>query len=188
MPTQSPQAFADALHAWQPFYALTGGAAATLLGLLFVAISVNVRAVEQGNNGNVRWVASQTLYNLFYIFLLSLLMVAPSASPDTSCGYLTSVGVSGVVLVTFTAIREVPQGTLKRDRSSIRRLAFPLFAYADMLYSASIIRSGNTAALQWLVGALVILVLGGIRGSWDLLFLLGTAETPPRPIESEKAS
>ena len=53
-------AFSQALADWTAFYALMGGAAATLLGLLFVAVSVRLNIFHQREVADVRDFAAFT--------------------------------------------------------------------------------------------------------------------------------
>jgi hypothetical protein len=71
-------AFSQALAEWTAFYALMGGAAATLLGLLFVAVSVRLNIFHQREVADVRDFAAFT----FGTFLVAI-AVAGFALPRT---------------------------------------------------------------------------------------------------------
>ena len=77
MPTSS---FEDAIAGWHDFYMLTAGAAATLLGLLFVAVSLNLRLFTDPSQPRFRADASVTFSSYLYLVLISLIFVAPN--PD----------------------------------------------------------------------------------------------------------
>lgn len=55
---------------WSGFYT-AAGAAATLLGLLFVAISINVESLAQGHE-NSRRLAEQGFHNYFAVLVVAL--------------------------------------------------------------------------------------------------------------------
>jgi hypothetical protein len=74
-------AFSQALADWTAFYALMGGAAATLLGLLFVAVSVRLNIFHQREVADVRDFAAFT----FGTFLVAI-AVAGSPLPRTRTG------------------------------------------------------------------------------------------------------
>lgn len=46
--------FADAIHGWETFYLLTGTAGVTLIGLLFIAISINIELFRDRFSGDLR--------------------------------------------------------------------------------------------------------------------------------------
>jgi hypothetical protein len=47
------------MQIWSGFYTVIAGAAATLLGLLFVAVSINATAILNEADGNSRRLAEQ---------------------------------------------------------------------------------------------------------------------------------
>ncbi len=56
-----PDMLSQPLHDWQNFYLLVGTAAATLVGLMFVAISLGVRSITQQHIPALRVFVSPTL-------------------------------------------------------------------------------------------------------------------------------
>src|SRR5437899_10301964 len=69
---------------WHDFYMLAGTAAATLVGLLFVCLSLHLRAVL--SRSEVRSLARVTLANFGLILFVSLFMVIPQRPSTTSTG------------------------------------------------------------------------------------------------------
>ena len=87
------RSFGDVLRDWQLFYATSATACATLVGLLFVAVSLNRDVLSREDGGERMWIARQTFYQFLMLFLLALLLLAPHRSP-TSVG-LTLLGFGG---------------------------------------------------------------------------------------------
>lgn len=77
----SEPSFADAIAAWRDFYMLTAGAAATLLGLLFVAVSLNLRLFSDPVRPRLRAEAADTFGGFLYLVLMPLILVAPDPHP-----------------------------------------------------------------------------------------------------------
>ncbi|HEY6286312.1 MAG TPA: hypothetical protein VIX20_11660, partial [Ktedonobacteraceae bacterium] len=69
------------LRDWQSFYILTGTASATLIGLLFIAISIGSNLPIQRITDNMHTFVNPTLLYYFQVLLVSCLAVMPLQSP-----------------------------------------------------------------------------------------------------------
>ena len=65
------------LDQWREFYLAVAGAAAVLLGLVFIALSLHLEKAEMPGVP-VLGLGSQALINLIYVLLLSLGMLVPT--------------------------------------------------------------------------------------------------------------
>jgi hypothetical protein len=72
-------AFSQALAEWTASYALMGGAAATLLGLLFVAVSVRLNIFHQHEVADVRDFAEFTFGTFLVAIAVAGFAIAPHA-------------------------------------------------------------------------------------------------------------
>src|SRR5271168_5478418 len=71
------------MQAWFNFYGVIGATAATLMGLLFVALSMNaVAALGRGPQGSRR-LAEQAFENYLAVLMVSLLALFPDMTPTT---------------------------------------------------------------------------------------------------------
>jgi hypothetical protein len=162
--------FAEVLRDWQLFYATFATACATLVGLLFVAVSLNRENLSREDGGERMWIARQTFYQFLMLFLLALLLLAPHRSP-TSVG-LTLLGFGGFwsigvvrAFLTSTRMRRQPlswQGFVRGFGLSFAGL-LSIFAVAVAMLL------GQVGALGWLVVVLVNLLLFTGRNAWFLL-------------------
>ena len=94
--------FAQALAEWGTFYALMGGAAATLLGLLFVAVSVRLNIFHQRQVADVRDFAAFTFGTFLVAIGVAGLAVAPHAHRSTlalSLLLVSIAAISGIAVV-----------------------------------------------------------------------------------------
>ena len=63
------------VQSWHDFYLVAGTASATLVGLLFVSLSLHLRAVLA--RPEVRGLARSTLANFALVLLVALVLVIP---------------------------------------------------------------------------------------------------------------
>src|SRR5471030_1892304 len=82
------------MQAWSTFYATIGAASATLLGLLFVAVSVNAKAALGSGDRLTTAMTEQAFQNYLAVLLVALLALFP-AVPPIAFGYLMLVAVAG---------------------------------------------------------------------------------------------
>jgi hypothetical protein len=162
--------FAEVLHDWQVFYVTFATACATMVSLLFAAVSLNRDALSREESARQRWVARQTFYQFFMLFLLTLLLLAPHRT-STSVG-LTLLAFGGfwsvgVVRAFLTSIRTDRQ---REDISSFLRGFGLSFASLLAVFAVAVgVLLGRVEALTWLVVVLVNLLLFTGRNAWSLL-------------------
>src|SRR5438270_1672769 len=159
------------------FYILAGTASATLVGLLFVGLSLHLRVVIAAPE--VRSLARVTLANFGAVLFVTLFMVI--AEPQVAAG-LQLIGAGAVSLVVtapslLAAARKQDQGfnMRRRDRARlILRFGLSGVSYlalmgAGILLLATLISASGLV----LVVAIVTLLLISLRNTWDLLVTVG---------------
>ena len=100
-PLRSPvnDIFSQALAEWTAYYALMGGAAATLLGLLFVAVSLRLNIFHQREVADVRNFAAFTFGTFLVGIAVAGLALAPHARPFTLALPLLLVGIAAFAAI-----------------------------------------------------------------------------------------
>ena len=108
------------LHAWHDFYVLAGTAAATLVGLLFVGLSLHLRIVVASSE--VRSLARVTLANFGAVLFVALFMVIPE-NQSAAASQLIGSGLVSLIVTTPSLIGgRSPGGRLRLQRSTRLRL------------------------------------------------------------------
>src|ERR671920_1536907 len=97
--------FAD-LAEWHDFFAAVAGVAATLVGLLFVALALNPAVMADHGPAGLRTWAGQTFYNFLIVLAVALVVLIPDADRLGLGLTLFILGVWGVVRV-FADARQV---------------------------------------------------------------------------------
>ena len=94
-------AFARALAEWSGFYTLFGGAAATLLGLLFVALSLRLNVFRDQALADVRDFATFAFVTFLAAVVIAALTLVPHAHVRTVAIVVGLVGVMGLILLAW---------------------------------------------------------------------------------------
>jgi hypothetical protein len=159
------------IQGWHDFYIVAGTAAATLLGLLFVGLSLHLRVVL--SRDEVRSLARVTLSNLGLVLIISMFMVVPQSITSLRNELLFS-GIATLALVapSFVAVRRSQTRTLQGRM--ILRLGLSAAGYAGAVASSAFYTNRSfRSALSALVAVVVALILISLRNSWDLLVRVG---------------
>jgi hypothetical protein len=156
------------LAAWHDFYITIGAASASLVGLLFVALSLNPDAVTGPAHHNFRAFAEQAFTSFSAVLLIALFFLVPTNDPPTlGIQYLALAAIGGLRI-----IRRAPSMWRLRSRmpeTLIWRLALPAAALVGLGLSAIGLMMGNPSALYWLVVVIIGLLMSAARSAWDLL-------------------
>jgi len=159
---------------WRDFYIVAGTAAATLVGLLFIGLSLHLRTVL--SRGEVRSLARVTLANFGLLLFVSLFMVirqdASALSPQLIGAGLLSLAVIG------PSLRAASRSRTRTLQPVLLILRFGLSAlgYIGVVVAGALLAGGSDRAaltISWVVT--VVLLFVSLRNSWDLLVRVGEA-------------
>jgi modulator of FtsH protease len=166
--------FDAALESWHDFYLICGGAAAALAGLLFVGLSIHLRAVI--SETEVRGLARVTLTNFTLLLLVALFLTIPASRPAGTGIELLVIGGSSVVITTPRVVAGIRQRSTLRLLLVLYRFGLSWLAYLGLVAIGVLFVLGDYEdALSWLVAVVAVLFLLSIRNTWDLLVTVGEA-------------
>src|SRR5829696_354336 len=83
------------LHSWHDFYIAAAGAAAVLLGLLFLSVSLHLDR-EASEYETLHRMSVETMIDFSYVLAATLLMLAPISSPPLLGGALLALSLVGL--------------------------------------------------------------------------------------------
>jgi hypothetical protein len=157
------------LHAWDNFFTLAGEAAATLIGLLFVAITVGSGLSISRTVSGTRAFLTPTLILFGSVLLQCMATLAPWPSAWPIGIILGLCGATGLA-------RQIHLIRIQRkiDYASPDWLDWTLFSAAPALGYASLIAGAagliaeKSFAPYAISGAITLLLFAGIYGAWDL--------------------
>jgi hypothetical protein len=157
------------MQAWAQVYSVTGASAATLLGLLFVAVSIHSGAMGSMHQ-NSRLLAEQAFQNYLVVMLASLLALFPSLTL-VELGYstlgLTALRAAWAVVRMYRATMQ-PYGNTSKLQS-LRRQSSSLIGFALLIQAAlRMARDWGDSRTTFAI-AVVILLFSATTVAWELL-------------------
>ncbi len=167
---------------WTNFFIATAGASATLLGLLFVAIQLNMEALAADPQSRWRALARSTFNHFVSIFILSLLMLFLSANDQVSSLMLMVVAGLGLIRLLLNWLPIWKRAFQTRSERIIELawwLASPAAAYLAMgFFAAEIVKGGPAPVHQQNIGYCIVgLFAITLRNSWKLLIEVSLGPT-----------
>ena len=160
----------EELVVWHDFNVALVTAAAGLLGLLFVALSIHVRALNDQRNAELRSVA-RTVF-LGYVVALAFGFFALLPQTLTAFG-LELIGLNLVALFPFAAAAR--SGLRATGVGYDRRVTMGQFAAGFVLIAVSLTGAiGVTVGESWAIylsaGIAILSLLWGVFNTWELIF------------------
>ena len=158
------------MQGWIQFYAVTGAAAATLMGLLFVAVSVNlVAAFDHGPTGSRRHI-EQAFENYLAVLMVSLIELVPNLDL-TRRGCITLAVTAGwsiwVVRRLFQAMGE--PSAQETAVVAIRRHLPTLIGFGLLVSAAAYTIITRRGASNLTAVSIVILLFSATSKAWTFL-------------------
>ncbi|MFN8471550.1 MAG: hypothetical protein U0822_04970 [Anaerolineae bacterium] len=183
------QDFAQAIDSWHEFYLMTGTAAATLIGLLFVAVTVNASLLRGPDGYHRRSWARHTFQNFLYVLFVSLVFLMPDqgrlglAIPLLFMGGFALFSVYQLLRVGKQP-SDTPHSEFIRARM-IREALYTGGCFVILIIVALFLLQGQPQQLYWLAAAVLVLLVVGASSAWRFLLALieasGARQSEERP-------
>jgi len=160
---------APTLHDWDSFYVTTGTAGASLLGLLFVVVTLVAGFSSSESVIGARAYLTPTLVHFGSVLLLSLAVLALYASPWPAAVVLCLCGLSGLAyLATVVAARRKIDFVALNWADWIPSGGLPALANACLIAGAAGLIADKSFAPSLIAGAAALFLICGVYGAWDL--------------------
>jgi hypothetical protein len=165
--------FAQAAQRWHDFFLLVGTAAATLIGLMFVAVSFAVGSTAERTRKDVdAWVTPWLVY-FAEVFLIAAVTLAPVSTMVQGCvlgGLLASNLPWGLMRLRYLH----KQHSEERIPASvwIWQMLLPLGAQLVLALGAAGFLRVDTRALGVCALAVMLLLVVALRNAWYLVIYL----------------
>jgi hypothetical protein len=157
------------LHGWDNFYIMVGTAGATLIGLLFVIVTVGTRLSVSRVTHGVRAFLTPTLVYFGGVLLQALVALAPWPSAWPVGVILGLCGSAGLAyLMDVTLKRQKVQFVSLHFLDWIPYAGVPALANVNLIVGAIGMIAEKSFAPYCLAGAITLFLFAGIYGAWDL--------------------
>jgi hypothetical protein len=171
---------ADLLEAWHDFDLLIGTAAATLVGLMFVAASIGASVFMEKDRAAMKAFISPTVVHFSAVLVVAMVSLIPSHDWPALAGLLALVAIPGAVYSVNLWLQLFVRRRFNID--IVDRLFYaliPVLGYLLLLLAAFVLFRQSSAGLDLLAAAQITLLLAGIRNAWDMmLWIVIRAPTP----------
>jgi len=170
------------MQGWSSFYETLGGAAAALLGLLFVSVSVRAEQILGARHSHARRIAEQAFQNYLAVLLVSLVSLMPNVG-TVSLGFtlLYSLGAWAVWVIIRVYQTLVRWRAEETKVLTLRRYIASIGGFGTLIYAGVFLARGHDEYRDLVpIGALILLVSATIV-SWELLISVAREREPPGP-------
>src|ERR1700685_3888610 len=168
---------------WHEFYALLGTAAAALVALLFVAVSIgtSVLTPDPESRRNTSTYLSPVVFHYANLLFLSLIALIPTESWES---FTLAIGVPGASSAIYSIVIAVRVHRSSKSDLADRLCygAIPALCYATGPITAFFLFEEKPVGLNLLAGGALLLLVINIRNAWDLMISLARrVNQPPSP-------
>ncbi|HWB26829.1 MAG TPA: hypothetical protein VG738_15205 [Chitinophagaceae bacterium] len=150
---------------WNEFYAAAAGASAVLLGLIFVGISINLKAVLSVPGLDKR--ASIALILLLGVVTISLLMLLPGEATKRR-GYILIAGSLFWAMSTFFDAG-VYRSKPKKFKPLYLNFILNQLSFLPYMIGGTISLAGNENGFYRAAAAMILAVIKAVIDAWVLL-------------------
>jgi len=168
------------LSPWHEFYALLGTAAAALVALLFVAVSIgaSILTPEPESRRNTATYMSPVVFHYANILFLSLIALIPTQTWE-SFALVIGVAASGSSIYSIVIAVRVHRNPISDLADRLCYGVIPALCYASGLVVAPLLLRENPFGLDLLAGAALLLLVINIRNAWDLMMAIAQRVNRP---------
>jgi hypothetical protein len=172
--------FALQLSAWNAFYSAVASASATLVGLLFVSLSINRKRITSATEPELLLLARRSCGDLLYVLLISLVILVPNQHTYGLGVALLTLGVTRGCELLGELIGQTRRGAVNVSRPPapqiLRVFGLPLLSSVGLVIVSLGIYFDYPAALYLLVPVIAALIG---RASWNAWLLLVLEDAAP---------
>lgn len=153
------------MSAWHDFFVAQAGVAGALIGLLFVAVSINLTRILAYAQLPTR--AAETLVLFFIVLVVAAIALVPDQGSRRAGGEILIAGTIAWLLQLASLVR-----TRAADRvfdKRLRRLLLNQLPPLPFIGAGAAMLAGYPAGAIWLLPGTLLCFAAGVFGAWVLL-------------------
>jgi hypothetical protein len=156
-------------HGWHDFFILLGTACATLVGLMFIAVSIGANIFKEENRPALEVFLGPTVVHFTSVLVLCVLAIIPSQGWLSLAALASLIGFAGFLFSARIWFR------LMRSRYELDYIdrffytVLPAIGYLIVLSAAALLYEQSEWGLDAAAIGLITLLLAGIRNAWDMM-------------------
>jgi hypothetical protein len=165
--------FATVVGRWQSFQSLAGSVAATLLGLLFVAVSIRPAIFGRRDHPDFLSIAAKSMGLFILVIAIALVFQIPDLHRD-------GMGIALAIMAGISVLNTIHQFTvfqrIFREWGPFflaRRILLPAVGHALLLAVSIALLVGDEGWLPVLGFTQILYILTATYNAWDLLIRAG---------------
>ena len=156
---------------WESFYVIVGTAAAALIGLQFVVMTLIADRPQAATPEGGAAFATPTVVHFCAVLLISALVRIPWEAMTTAAVLWGLVGFAGTVYGVIVVRRMRRQTAYRPDFEDwLFHALLPSAAYALMLIAALVAGAHGHEALLTLAAGVLVLLFTSIHNVWDIVY------------------
>ena len=159
---------AEELEHWREFYLMVGTVGATLLALLFVAVSLGAGYLTEARQTTTRIFMSPVVIHFTAVFFLSAIALVPSHRTIFFGVLIGATAVTGLAVAGYTTAKILRSDVTRYLSDRLAYGLLPALAYFALLAATGLVFADDRSALDVLAGALLLLTVINIRNAYDL--------------------
>jgi hypothetical protein len=165
---------------WENFFLMVGPSAASLIGLLFVVVTLTAGRDRATALRGTALYLTPTVFHFGTVLAVSVVAMAPGLPAVGTAELIDAMAGLGLVYTALIGIRLfVADGTAKPHWSDVWMYgALPPLIYVGLALADSVEFEWPAYAPYAVATMLMILLFTGIRNAWDLVTWIAPAPTP----------
>lgn len=169
--------YAQLIDSWQGLWVLVGEVGATLTGLLFVAVSFNLRTIMAPASPGLRRSAVLTFTQFVLLIEIAILFQIPQQSP-------VFLGLGIAVMAAVGLGTNLASNQFTKSRAPLRESMPTLTPFFIAFVIGLLMVTGQQSWLYVLVMIGIYLLISAVFSAWTLLVAVGTDEDAEPAAES----
>jgi hypothetical protein len=154
------------LERWSNFYLLTSAAAAALIGLLFVVITLAASSLRDSTK--IRIYLTPTIIYFASVLFIAALLTFPDHTPLTAAVCICLFGVTGLFYAGALLIRQGFKKNYYEILDLIPYAGFPFVAYGILVWGGVLMLHRPQLGLTLVAASMLSLLAVAIRNSWAI--------------------